>query len=168
VRGDAQQKVQQTIAFMVKHVDRRLQVSDLAALANVSCSHYFALFKQTTGYAPIDFFIRLRISHACAVLDSTTLSVKEVAAKLGYDDQFYFSRVFKSVSRVAPSEYRSLPQKAREAIRSAVSSFQAVVYQADNHQMESGSRFAIFGEKVSAAPVARNTGYRLMAANSSC
>jgi hypothetical protein len=50
-------------------------------------------------------------------LDETILSVKEVAATLGYDDPFYFSRIFKSVNHVAPSEYRLLKNGAKEAVR---------------------------------------------------
>jgi AraC-like DNA-binding protein len=73
---------------------------------NISPSHYFALFKRRTGRAPMDYFTRLRMAEARRLLDTTTSSVKEVAAVLGYDDPFYFSRVFKSVNQVAPSNYR--------------------------------------------------------------
>jgi transcriptional regulator GlxA family with amidase domain len=99
-------RIGRSIAYMVEHLDQPLQVSTLAAQASVSPSHYFALFKRQTGTAPIDFFIRLRMNHARDLLDSTGSSVKEIAAAMGYDDPFYFSRVFKSVHRVAPAEYR--------------------------------------------------------------
>jgi AraC-like DNA-binding protein len=102
---------------MLRHLDEPLQVATLAARASVSPSHFFALFKRRIGCAPIDYFIRLRMQHACRLLDETMLSVKEVAATLGYDDPFYFSRVFKSVNRVAPSEYRLLNNGAKEAVR---------------------------------------------------
>jgi AraC-like DNA-binding protein len=45
------------------------------------------------------------------------MSVKEIAATLGYDDPFYFSRIFKSVNHVAPSEYRLLKNGAKEEVR---------------------------------------------------
>ena len=111
-------KIEQSIAYMLRHLDEPLQVATLAAQANISASHFFALFKRQTGCAPIDCFIRLRMQHACRLLDETVLSVKEVAATLGYDDPFYFSRIFKSVNRVAPSEYRLLKNGAKEAVRS--------------------------------------------------
>ena len=104
----AAQKIDESIAYMREHLNKPLQVAKLAALVNVSASHYFALFKRRTGSAPIDFFIRMRMSQACRLLGGTTLSVKEIAAALGYEDPFYFSRMFKSVVRVAPSEYRLL------------------------------------------------------------
>jgi AraC-like DNA-binding protein len=99
-------KIEQSIAYMQEHVDRPLQVATLAALVNVSPSHYFALFKRWTGSAPIDYFVGLRMQQARHLLDTTELSIKETATALGYEDPFYFSRVFKSVNRLAPSEYR--------------------------------------------------------------
>ena len=104
--NDAVAKVERSIAYMAEHINQPLQVATLAALANVSPSHFFALFKQRTGCPPMDYFTRLRMRHACRLLDSTPASVKEVAAALGYDDPFYFSRVFKAVNNVPPSQYR--------------------------------------------------------------
>jgi transcriptional regulator GlxA family with amidase domain len=100
-------RIEQSITYMAQHLDEPLQVATLAAQANVSPSHFFALFKRRIGSAPIDYFTRLRMQRACHLLEQTSLSVKEIAAELGYDDPFYFSRVFKSVNRVAPSGYRA-------------------------------------------------------------
>jgi len=102
----ASEKIEESIAYMTQNVNRPLQVSTLAALVNISPSHYFALFKRHTGRAPMDYFTRLRMEKARCLLDTTASSVKEVAAALGYDDPFYFSRVFKSVNQLAPSNYR--------------------------------------------------------------
>lgn len=99
-------KIERSIAYMIQHLDRPLQVSTLAATVNVSPSHFFALFKKWAGCPPIDFFIRLRMQRACHLLEATSLSVKEIAAQLGYDDAFYFSRIFKSVHAMPPRDYR--------------------------------------------------------------
>ena len=117
--SEAVRKIEQSIAYMTQHLDEPLQVATLAARANISPSHFFALFKRQTGCAPIDCFIRLRMQEACRLLDETMLSVKEVAAMLGYDDPFYFSRIFKSVIHVAPSEYRLLKNGAKEEVRNS-------------------------------------------------
>jgi AraC family transcriptional regulator, arabinose operon regulatory protein len=105
-------RIEQSITYMAQHLDEPLQVATLAAQANVSPSHFFALFKRRIGSAPIDYFTRLRMQRACHLLEVTSLSVKEIAAELGYDDPFYFSRVFKSVNRVAPSDYRAAQREA--------------------------------------------------------
>ena len=103
---DPRQKINQSIAYMKQHLAKPLRVSTLAALGNLSPSHYTALFKQHTDYAPIDYLIRLRMHRACQLLDTTKLPVKEIAASLGYDDPFYFSRVFKMVNETSPAAYR--------------------------------------------------------------
>ncbi len=116
VASEIAERIGRSIAYMVEHLDEPLQISTLAAQASVSPSHYFALFKRQTGTAPIDFFIRLRMNHARELLDSTCSSVKEIAAAMGYDDPFYFSRVFKSVHQVAPAEYRRRNVQARATV----------------------------------------------------
>jgi AraC family transcriptional regulator, arabinose operon regulatory protein len=103
---DPGQKVAQSIDYMKQHLGQPLRLAALAAMANLSPSHFSAVFKEQTGYSPIDYLIRLRMHHACQLLDTTALPVKEIAARLGYEDQLYFSRLFKAVNEVAPSDYR--------------------------------------------------------------
>jgi transcriptional regulator GlxA family with amidase domain len=117
--SEAVRKIEQSIAYMLRHLDEPLQVATLAAQASISPSHFFALFKRRIGCAPIDYFIRLRMQHARRLLDETSLSVKEVATILGYDDQFYFSRVFKAVNNVSPTHYRLSRSNQRESIESS-------------------------------------------------
>ena len=105
---DVAQKVAQSIVFMKQHLSQPGTAASFAALANLSESHYRSLFKQQTGYAPMDYFIRLRMHKACQLLDTTSLNVKEIASAVGYDDPLYFSRVFKAVIEMTPSQYRQV------------------------------------------------------------
>src|SRR5579862_6436205 len=114
-------KIEQSISYMLEHLNQPLQVATLAAAVNFSPSHYSALFKRWMGCPPIDYFIHLRMQQACRLFESTSLNVKEVAAALGYDDPFYFSRVFKSVNQLAPSEYRLMPKRQKEMVRNEAS-----------------------------------------------
>jgi AraC family transcriptional regulator of arabinose operon len=100
------QKVAQSIAYMKQHLDQSATVASFAATANLSESHYRSLFKHQTGYAPMDYFIRLRIHKACQLLDTTDLTVKEIARSTGYEDALYFSRAFKTVVELSPAKYR--------------------------------------------------------------
>jgi AraC-like DNA-binding protein len=102
------QKIAQTIAHMKQHLDSALQLEALAAIAGLSRSRYVELFRQQAGYAPIDYFIRLRMHRACQLLDTTDLSVKAVATTLGYEDPLYFSRLFRQVNERSPQAYRRL------------------------------------------------------------
>ena len=103
---DAAQRTNQTIAYMKQHLEQPLRVAQLAALANLSSTHYATLFRVQTGYSPIDYLIRLRMQAACQLLDTTHFSIKHIAQQLGYEDQLYFSRVFHAVVELSPRDYR--------------------------------------------------------------
>jgi len=104
--SDAAQKVAQSIIYMTEHLSEPLRVTALAALANISPAHFTVLFRQQTGCSPRDYLRLLRMHHACRLLQGTQLSVKEIAARLGYRDPFHFSRQFKAFQGRAPSEFR--------------------------------------------------------------
>ena len=57
------------------------------------------------GKSPIDYLTEYRVNEACKLLRGGTLSIAEVAASVGFLDQFYFSRVFKRAKGVPPSKY---------------------------------------------------------------
>ncbi|HTQ49579.1 MAG TPA: AraC family transcriptional regulator [Candidatus Acidoferrales bacterium] len=107
-------KINESIGYMVRHLDKPLRVSTLATEVHISLSHFFCLFKRHVGSTPLDYFIRLRMRRARRLLEDTEMSVKAIAYTLGYDDPFYFSRIFKSFNGIAPSQYRSQKLAAGE------------------------------------------------------
>ena len=117
-RRQAVQRIGASLAYMMQHLDKPLRVSTLSARASLAPAQFTALFKRATGYAPIDYFIRARMQRACELFKTESLRVKEVAALMGYDDPFYFSRRFKCVIGVAPQAYRSrfAASEARDGI----------------------------------------------------
>lgn len=98
--------ISKNISFMKAHVDEALTLKELADHAGLSIAHYSKLFTLKTGFSPIDHFIQLKIQYACQLLDISQLYVKEVAHKVGYQDPYYFSRIFKKVMQMSPLEYR--------------------------------------------------------------
>ena len=97
---------ERAIALMQQALHRKLTLAELAATAGLSVSHFSSRFRQATGYAPMDYFFRLKVQRACQYLDLTPLQVQEIAYKLGMEDAFYFSRRFKQVMGVSPQGYR--------------------------------------------------------------
>jgi AraC-like DNA-binding protein len=99
-------QIERSINHMRRHLDKPLTISTLSSVAGFSSSHFFVSFKSVTGCAPMEFFVRLRMQHACKMLTNHSVRVKEIAAALGYDDPFHFSRLFKSVIGTSPRDYR--------------------------------------------------------------
>lgn len=94
------------IVFMQTKVYHKLRLEDIAKTVNLSPSHFSAIFKKRTGRTPIEYFIFLKIQRACHFLDTTSLRIKEVSSCLGFDDPYYFSRLFNKVMLTSPAEYR--------------------------------------------------------------
>jgi AraC family transcriptional regulator, arabinose operon regulatory protein len=107
--SDTVHRVAQAIVYMSEHLDAPLRVTALARLAGLSRAHFGELFKAQTGSSPHDYLHLLRIHQACRLLRDSTLSVKEIAARIGYRDPFHFSRQFKAFQGRSPSEYRDQP-----------------------------------------------------------
>jgi AraC family transcriptional regulator of arabinose operon len=99
-----------TLDYLRKNIDQRLTLDDMCDHARLSKSHFLRLFKEQTGYSPVDYFIHLKIQHACMLLSVTRQSVQEVSLAVGYDDPYYFSRIFKKIIGVSPSKYRKGPE----------------------------------------------------------
>lgn len=102
----AEQKIVESMAYMRENIERPLKLEDLAGRVHMSTPHYCALFKRQTNTSPILFLIRLKMQRACELLTSTDLPVSAVGRAVGYEDQFYFCRVFKKTLGLAPTEYR--------------------------------------------------------------
>jgi AraC-like DNA-binding protein len=96
-----------TIEHLRANASARIPVTDLAAMAGLSVSHYSALFRRATGYGALEYQTRLRMSTARELLDTTDRSVASVAAQVGFADPLYFSRQFRRIHGVSPTEYRS-------------------------------------------------------------
>jgi AraC-like DNA-binding protein len=100
--------VDSAILYMQEHIDENIFLNKLSSHYNYSVSRFSNLFRQKTGYAPIDYFLQMKMQKACQQLDFTTLSIKLIAFSMGFDDPYYFSKRFKTIIGVSPKKYRAL------------------------------------------------------------
>ncbi|CAI9406501.1 AraC family transcriptional regulator [Aestuariimicrobium sp. T2.26MG-19.2B] len=110
--GSRQDPVADVIAHIQTNVSAHLSVPELAALAGWSTSHFSAMFRRATGFGPLEYQTRLRMSTARTLLDTTDRTIASIATEVGYPDSLYFSRQFRRIHQVSPSQYRSREQSA--------------------------------------------------------
>lgn len=77
-----------------------------ADMLNLSVSRFDHLFKQYMGISPYAYYINLRIANARSLLESTSLKIKDIATKCGYQDAMYFTQAFKKETGMTPSDWR--------------------------------------------------------------
>jgi AraC family transcriptional regulator of arabinose operon len=113
LREKADVRVLRAEAIMRERTSERLSLPEIARMVGCSVPHLAALFHLHRGESPMRRYNRIRMNDAARLLSSTGMKVATVAARLGYDDPFYFSRCFSKVHGVPPSLWR----KRRPATR---------------------------------------------------
>ena len=99
-------RIYQTLTYIRKHLDSRLDIGMLADKACMSKDHYIRVFKRETGETPNVYITKRRLERAELALVTSDLSIKDIAKTLGYGDCSYFNRVFKQSEGVSPQQYR--------------------------------------------------------------
>ena len=99
--------VEKAIAIMQASIEENLDLDVLCYRLGLSREHFVRLFSARMRMPPMRYYARLKIEAARAMLSSTNLGIGGISEKLGYASQFGFSRAFKSVVGLSPSEYRA-------------------------------------------------------------
>lgn len=86
--ADSQPSIDRSIAYLEKHYNERITREKLAVMAGVSNSHFSILLKQQTGFSPSEYLSRLRVHRAKELLLSESGTLREIAQKVGYKDEF--------------------------------------------------------------------------------
>ncbi len=94
------------VAFMEQHFDRDLSREEVARAAGLSPSHFSHLMRDRAGITFTQLLLRIRLDHARRLLARDRLSVADIAAACGFNEQSYFTRVFKKAFNDTPADYR--------------------------------------------------------------
>ena len=104
----AQEIVEQAKAFIEAHVRLVFDLDELGAELHLSLPHLNEVFKAYTGMTPYQYCLHVKINRAKEILAGGETSVKEIAWTLGFDDPYYFSRLFKKKTGSSPSQWAAL------------------------------------------------------------
>lgn len=96
------------VSYIDEHLQEPLDRKTLASRVSLSPPYFASLFKQYTGHTLAEFVNRRRIERAKELLYSTNLQVYQIADEVGYKDSFYFSRQFRRIAGMTPSEFRKI------------------------------------------------------------
>ena len=99
-------KLHRTIAYILAHLEHKLSLAELAAVAQMSPAHFARLFKGATGQTPHQYVITCRMERAKQLLTETTLPLHDIGARVGYADQSHFTALFRQYVATTPKAHR--------------------------------------------------------------
>jgi len=100
-------RVEKIIQYMHQNINNKITMTELSELVQLSPSYISRAFKEASGYSVIEYFNKIKIDKAKEQLMEGDKKIKEVARALGFIDEFYFSRIFKRIEGISPSEFYS-------------------------------------------------------------
>lgn len=101
-----QKGILQVASYMNQHYTENLPIETLSGMCGISKNYFISSFKKVIGETPHNYLIKLRISKARILLETTDESIQEIAAHCGFQKANTFSSLFKSITGITPSEYR--------------------------------------------------------------
>ncbi len=109
----SKRKLDSRIADSVSHIEQNyaedITVEDLAAVAKMSVSRFYPVFREALGVTPVDYINHYRVNRAMMLLvNEPDLSVEEISMSVGFESSTYFRRVFKKITSKTPKEYRKI------------------------------------------------------------
>lgn len=98
--------ITRAVRYIDEHLFEPLSVKQIASTVHLSPSHFSRLFRSTTGFSPHEYIMLHRIDEAKALLQSTNLSVKEIAFRVGYHSEVNFIIAFTDKTGLSPTLFR--------------------------------------------------------------
>lgn len=100
-------RIEDVYNYINQHFKKDLQLSEVAAVANMSSSAFSHYFKKCSNKSFIQFLVEKRVSYACKLLLETESTVREICFESGFNNLSNFNRLFKKYKGVTPKAYRS-------------------------------------------------------------
>jgi AraC-like DNA-binding protein/quercetin dioxygenase-like cupin family protein len=105
-RGHSLDRMKDVFAYLNRHYNENISLSQLASIACFSPAYFCSSFRTVTGLTPKEYLTRLRIDKAKEMLAGRSLTMTAIALEVGFESLAYFDRVFRKYARFSPQEYR--------------------------------------------------------------
>lgn len=99
-------KISKVLNYINQHLDESLTNERMANAVHMAPNSFARLFKQQTGQTPQDFIRKKRVENASRLLYHSDQSIKQISDECGFNDRYYFTRVFSREMGISPARYR--------------------------------------------------------------
>lgn len=100
-------RISAVVNYILTNLDKPLSVEELSAVAHMSASNFYRVFKNEMGMSPVNFVNLERVNKAMTLLRDPKISIKEVYLQCGFQNRSYFNRLFRKVSSLSPNEFQT-------------------------------------------------------------
>ncbi|RJX72879.1 AraC family transcriptional regulator [Vibrio sinensis] len=100
------QKIDSIIDYINTHSEKQLTLDAIAEEFSITSSSFSRFFKNKTGENFITYLNKLRVAKSCLLLQSTELSIKEIAEQVGFSNPSYFTKIFSEQKSITPKQFR--------------------------------------------------------------
>lgn len=105
------EEIEAAVAYFNENYNTKISVEAYAESLNISTNWFIRNFKQYMKISPAQYILSLRMVNAQSLLENTDYKIGEIAEIVGYDNQLYFSRVFRKEYGISPAQYRKNIEK---------------------------------------------------------
>lgn len=100
--------------YVNEHYYENLTLNEVSEKVGITAGYLSTLFSQQVNCSFIDYLNEIRIEHACTYLQQNYFKTYEIAYKVGFHDEKYFSKVFRKVIGMSPSEYKKSDEQGEQ------------------------------------------------------
>ena len=105
-KDDRQCFIEEAVAYINEHFREKLTLEMVASKVYMNPKYFSHVFKKETGLAFTEYITKLRIQHACRLLETTNYKAYRISLECGFSDPSYFNRVFCAQMNMTPQAYR--------------------------------------------------------------
>lgn len=105
ITNQSDERLNKVLCYINENIGETISNASLADLCHLNVNHFIRFFKIKTGQTPMNYIRRLKFETAKQLLESTDLSISEIALKIGIGDISYFSKQFKHFYAMSPRQY---------------------------------------------------------------